>query len=158
MSSFDLAAFLPCQPAVAASSGRRGFAGRRADPDAIARHPGAPAQDALRGLPDPAGRTRTRAAAAPGTAVTGEGRMQHPSTRGRKAPDRMLDEPATGRFRRGRIVSLADICPVPQAGNARHRRVDVASFSRIPAILDTLHFNPAFAAAAPDSHKPEVSK
>jgi maleylacetoacetate isomerase len=69
---------------------------------------------------------------------------------GLAALERMLDDPATGRFAHGDGVSLADICLVPQVFNARRWGVDLEPLPRIRAIDAACLALPAFAAASPE--------
>jgi maleylacetoacetate isomerase len=56
---------------------------------------------------------------------------------------------ARGPFCFGAEPTLADICLVPQAFNARRYKVDMAKFPKISAVDEACRQHPAFAAAAP---------
>jgi maleylacetoacetate isomerase len=56
---------------------------------------------------------------------------------------------APGPFCFGAEPTLADICLVPQAFNARRYKVDMAKFPKISAVDEACRQHPAFAAAAP---------
>lgn len=75
---------------------------------------------------------------------------------GLEALEAMLAAGAPGRFCHGDMVSLADICLVPQVYNARRWELfDPGRTPRIAAIVSALETQPAFAAAHPDLNKPE---
>ena len=61
----------------------------------------------------------------------------------------VADEP--GPFCFGAVPGLADICVVPQLGNARRFGVDVSRFPRLLAAEAACRDLPAFAAAAPEA-------
>jgi maleylacetoacetate isomerase len=86
--------------------------------------------------------------------MTTEAWMQHFITAGFRGLEGLLAQQPAGRFCVGDVVSLADICLVPQVYNARRWAVDLAPFPRIAAIDAELTALPAFAAAAPDKVKP----
>ena len=52
-----------------------------------------------------------------------------------------------GRHCYGDVVTLADVCLVPQMYNARRFKVDVAAYPRLTAICSHLEAPPAFAAS-----------
>jgi maleylacetoacetate isomerase len=56
-----------------------------------------------------------------------------------------------GRHCFGDAVTLADVCLVPQAANARRAQFDLAAFPRLIAVCSHLEALPAFAAARPDA-------
>ncbi|MDQ6701720.1 MAG: maleylacetoacetate isomerase [Pseudomonadota bacterium] len=58
---------------------------------------------------------------------------------------------AAGRHAVGNMISLADICLVPQVYNARRARLDLAPYPRIAAADAAAREQPAFAAAAPEA-------
>lgn len=86
--------------------------------------------------------------------TTTEAWMQHFITAGFTGLEAMLAKDQSGRFAAGDMVSLADICLVPQVYNARRWGVDLAAFPRIAAVDGNLSALPAFAAAHPDRVKP----
>lgn len=83
-----------------------------------------------------------------------KGWMQAHMPRGLAGFEAMLETPGTGTLCHGDQLSLADICLVPQAYNARRWEVDLAPYPRLSAILATLETMPAVAAAHPDHVKP----
>lgn len=62
-----------------------------------------------------------------------------------------LAEPATGRFCHGEAPGMADLCLVPQLGNARRFGVDLTPFPRVLAVEAACNALPAFRAAAPEA-------
>lgn len=68
---------------------------------------------------------------------------------GLAAVEKLLDHPSTGRFCHGDRPTMADLCLVPQVYNARRWETDIASFSRIHAIVAECAGLPAFKAAYP---------
>jgi maleylacetoacetate isomerase len=71
--------------------------------------------------------------------------------KGLAAVERLLDDPATGRFAHGDAPGLADICLVPQLYNAGRWGVDLEPMPRIRAVAAACAALPAFAAAHPDA-------
>lgn len=76
-------------------------------------------------------------------------RIQDFFSRDLTAIEAMLDHPATGRFCQGDVISLADVCLVPQIYEAKRCSVDLASFPRISRIVDQLSGIEAVRAAYP---------
>jgi maleylacetoacetate isomerase len=70
---------------------------------------------------------------------------------GLEAFEARLAEPATGRFCHGEAAGLADLCLVPQLGNARRFGCDLSAYPRILAIEAACNALPAFAAAVPEA-------
>lgn len=75
-------------------------------------------------------------------------------TKGLLAVEAMLDHPATGRFCHGELVTLPDICLVPQVYNARRAGVDLTQMPRLSAVVGALEALPRLAAAHPDRVRP----
>lgn len=88
--------------------------------------------------------------------TTTEGWMQHFIGAGFAGLEGMLEQDTAGRFCQGDTISLADICLVPQVYNARRWGVDLTRFPRIVAIDAALTAIPAFAAAHPETVKPDA--
>jgi maleylacetoacetate isomerase len=61
-----------------------------------------------------------------------------------------LGEPATGRFCHGDAPGLADLCLVPQLGNARRFGVDLTPYPRVLAVEQACLALEAFRAASPE--------
>ncbi len=122
--------------------------------------------------PDPAGRARVRALAmavameiqpvcnlrvakraveVSGGRTDMKGWMQPWIASGLAAVEAMLDN---GPFCHGDLVTLADLCLLPQVYNARRWDVDLTPLPRIAAICAALEAVPAIAAAHPDRAKP----
>jgi maleylacetoacetate isomerase len=64
---------------------------------------------------------------------------------------RLTTEAETGAFCHGAAPGLADLCLVPQLGNARRFGVELAPFPTIRRIEAACQALPAFAAAAPEA-------
>jgi maleylpyruvate isomerase len=62
-----------------------------------------------------------------------------------------LAEPATGRFCHGDEPGLADLCLVPQLGNARRFGTDLSPWPRVLAVEAACMELPAFRSAAPEA-------
>ena len=80
--------------------------------------------------------------------------MQRFIPAGLDAFERLLDDPATGRFCHGDRPGLADCCLIPQLYNARRWDVDLSGWPQIAAIEAACGEIEAFAAAHPDRIKP----
>lgn len=66
------------------------------------------------------------------------------------ALEKLLDNPATGKFCHGNQPTLADVCLVPQVFNAQRFSVDLAPFPTIQRINEHCLTLKAFADAAPE--------
>ena len=76
---------------------------------------------------------------------------QHWIDLGLTALQEMIDaQPKRGKFCFGEGATLADICLIPQLGNARRYGCDLAKYPTILAIEKNCNALPAFAAAAPE--------
>jgi maleylacetoacetate isomerase len=64
---------------------------------------------------------------------------------------RLANEPATGRFCHGHAPGLADLCLVPQLGNARRFGVDLSPWPAIGRIEAACRALPEFQRAAPEA-------
>jgi maleylacetoacetate isomerase len=62
-----------------------------------------------------------------------------------------LGEAETGRFCHGDAPGLADLCLVPQLGNARRFGLDLAGYPRVLAVEAACMALPAFSAAVPEA-------
>jgi maleylacetoacetate isomerase len=80
--------------------------------------------------------------------------MSHFIRRGLSAFETMLDSGATGKFCQGDELTIADICLVPQAYNARRWNVDISTYPRISRILASLEQIPSVIAAHPERYQP----
>ena len=76
--------------------------------------------------------------------------MQHFITTGFAGLEGMLTQHPQGRFCLGDMVTLADICLLPQVYNARRFKVDLAPFPRIVEVDAACRAIDAFARAAPE--------
>ena len=88
---------------------------------------------------------------ASGGAITQEGWMRHVIGLGLAGLETMLGNGGTGRFCHEDVVTLADLCLVPQVYNARRWGVDLGPCPRIVAIEAALAGLPAVRAAHPDA-------
>ncbi|WP_395446443.1 maleylacetoacetate isomerase (plasmid) [Aminobacter sp. UC22_36] len=73
---------------------------------------------------------------------------------GMVAFEKLLDNPATGKFCHGDTPGMADFCLVPQVYNARRWNVDVSGLTRVLEIAGRCEGLDAFAKAHPDRAKP----
>jgi maleylacetoacetate isomerase len=62
-----------------------------------------------------------------------------------------LAEPASGRFCQGDAPGLADLCLVPQLGNARRFGLELAAYPRVLTVEAACNALPAFQRAAPEA-------
>lgn len=124
---------------------------------------------------DPAGRARVRALAQAiaieihpicnlrvvnrVAALTGDGEEaklawnQHYLAEGLTGVERLLEDPATGRFCHGNRPGLADCCLVPQLYNARRWGLELTSWPRLSAVDAACAGLEAFRSAHPDRVK-----
>ena len=77
------------------------------------------------------------------------GWARHWITEGLGACERLLQGRGGERYCFGDLPGLADLCLVPQLGNARRFGVDLAAFPRLAAVDRLCAGHPAFAAALP---------
>ena len=68
---------------------------------------------------------------------------------GFSAVERLLDNPATGRFCHGDAPTMADVALVPQVANAQRFGCDLEPYPRLRAVNEACVALPAFARAAP---------
>jgi maleylacetoacetate isomerase len=76
--------------------------------------------------------------------------MRHFIPSGLGAVERLLDNPATGRFAHGEAPGLADICLIPQLYNARRWGIDLSQMPTLTHIDAEAQKLDAFARAHPD--------
>ncbi|QOC21665.1 maleylacetoacetate isomerase [Wenzhouxiangella sp. AB-CW3] len=76
---------------------------------------------------------------------------RHWTETGLVAVERLLDDPATGRFCHGDEPTLADCCLLPQVYNARRFNCDLTGCNRIVSICDVLQQIGAIEDAAPEN-------
>jgi maleylacetoacetate isomerase len=76
---------------------------------------------------------------------------RHWITLGLAALETRLAEPETGTFCHGEAPGLADICLVPQLGNARRFGTDLAPYPHILRVEAACNALPAFRMAAPEA-------
>lgn len=72
------------------------------------------------------------------------------------ALEKLLDNPATGKFCHGNQPTLADVCLVPQVFNANRFSVDLAPFPAVARINEHCLTLKAFADAAPEKQQDAV--
>jgi maleylacetoacetate isomerase len=92
-------------------------------------------------------RVARHAVAQTGGGVTLEGWMRHFISSGLSAFEAMLEG---GEYCYGEVVTLADICLMPQLYNAHRWKVDLSAMPKIRRIEETLASIPAIATAHPD--------
>jgi len=85
-------------------------------------------------------------------AMSSEAWSRHYITKGLTAFEAMLT--SAGRYCHGDMVTMADLCLVPQIYNAERVGIDVTSFPQTARIVANLRDIPAIAAAHPDRVKP----
>lgn len=83
--------------------------------------------------------------------VVVDGWARHWIGLGLAAYEARLAEPATGRFSHGDEPGLADLCLVPQLGNARRFGTDLSPYPRVLEVEAACRALPAFQAAAPEA-------
>ncbi len=91
---------------------------------------------------------RLRSLSLPETEVTGWARWVNQE--GLEACEALLAEGRPGPFCFGATPTLADVCLVPQLGNARRFGCDLSRLPRLLAAEEACNALPAFAQAAPD--------
>ena len=85
-------------------------------------------------------------------AMSSEAWSRHYISKGLTAFEAMLT--SAGRYCHGDMVTMADLCLVPQIYNAERVGIDVTSFPQTARIVANLRDIPAIAAAHPDRVKP----
>ncbi|MCJ9722264.1 maleylacetoacetate isomerase [Agrobacterium sp. SHOUNA12C] len=90
---------------------------------------------------------------ASGGTISMQSWMSHFILGGLAAFEAMLDSDVTGKFCQGDELSIADICLLPQAYNARRWNVDISAFPRISRILSSLEQIPTITAAHPERYQ-----
>ena len=85
-------------------------------------------------------------------AMSSEAWCRHYISKGLTAFEAMLT--SAGRYCHGDMVTMADLCLVPQIYNAERVGIDVTSFPQTARIVANLRDIPAIAAAHPDRVKP----